>query len=167
MHVKTLEGLAGASMNMKIINTPFRVYEEAERRGDTSTMARAMGYVGETADKAENYQKKIEKGMKEEAKEALENAKSEQENAIRKRKEERGEQEKRIAESRSGNTDTVSISESGKAVSGERSDSAQAGTDSSASIEETADVIMAEPVIYTKTGEATRPESGTNISVSA
>ena len=56
-------------MNMKMMNTPFRVYEQAERRGDTSTMARAMGYVGETADKAEDYQKKIEKGMKEEAKE--------------------------------------------------------------------------------------------------
>ena len=89
MHAKTMEGLAGASMNMKMMNTPFRVYEQAERRGDTSTMARAMGYVGETADKAEDYQKKIEKGMKEEAKEARENAKSEQENAIRKRKEER------------------------------------------------------------------------------
>ena len=68
MHAKTMEGLAGASMNMKMMNTPFRVYEQAERRGDTSTMARAMGYVGETADKAEDYQKKIEKGMKEEAK---------------------------------------------------------------------------------------------------
>ena len=129
-------------------------------------MARAMGYVGETADKAEDYQKKIEKGMKEEAKEARENAKSEQENAIRKQKEERGEQEKRIAESRSGNTDTVSISESGKAVSGERSDSVQAGTDSSTPVEG-ADAIMTEPVIYTKTGEEARPESGTNISISA
>ena len=167
MHAKTMEGLAGASMNMKMMNTPFRVYEEAERSGDTATMARAMGYVGETADKAEDYQKKIEKGMKEEAKEAQEKAKSEQENAIRKRKEERGEQEKRIAESKNKNTDTVSISENGKAVAGERSDSVQAGTDSGASVEETADVIMAEPVIYTKTGEAARPESGTNLSVSA
>ena len=135
MHAKTMEGLAGASMNMKMMNTPFRVYEEAERRGDTATMARAMGYVGETADKAEDYQKKIEKGMKEEAKEAQEKAKSEQENAIRKRKEERGEQEKRIAESKNKNTDTVSISENGKAVAGERSDSVQAGTDSSVPIE--------------------------------
>lgn len=167
MHAKTMEGLAGASMNMKMMNTPLRVYEEAERRGDTSTMARAMGYVGETADKAEDYQKKIEKGMKEEAKEAQEKAKSEQENAIRKRKEERGEQEKRIAESRNKNTDTVSISENGKAVAGERSDSVQAGTDSSVPIEKTVDVVMAESVIYTKTGEAARPESGTNISVSA
>jgi len=62
--------------------------------------------------------------------------------------------------------DTVSISESGKAVSGERSDSVQVGTDSSTPVEG-ADAIMTEPVIYTKTGEAARPESGTNISISA
>ena len=168
MHAKTMEGLAGASMNMKMMNTPFRVYQEAERRGDTSVMERAMGYVGETADKAEDYQKKIEKGMKEEAKEAREKAKSEQENAVRKRKEERGEQEKRIAESRNGNTDTVSISENGKAILGDRSDlaQAQAGTVSNMPAE-TVDVVKTEPVIYTKTGEATKPESGTNISVSA
>lgn len=166
MHTKTMEGLAGASMNMKMMNTPFRVYQEAERRGDTSVMERAMGYVGETADKAEDYQKKIEKGMKEEAKEAREKAKSEQENAVRKRKEERGEQEKRIAESRNGNTDTVSISENGKAILGDRSDQAQAGTVSNMPVE-TADAVKTEPVIYTKTGEAAKSESGTNISVSA
>ena len=170
MHAKTMEGLAGASMNMKMMNTPFRVYQEAERRGDTSVMERAMGYVGETADKAEDYQKKIEKGMKEEAKEAREKAKSEQENAVRKRKEERGEQEKRIAESRNGNTDTVSISENGKAILGDRSDlaqaQAQAGTVSNMPVE-TADAVKTEPVIYTKTGEAAKSESGTNISVSA
>jgi len=41
--------------------------------------------------KAENYQKKAEKGMKEDAKEARGKAKTEQENAIRKRGEEREE----------------------------------------------------------------------------
>ena len=161
MHAKTMEGLVGANMNMKMMNTPFRVYQEAERRGDTATMERAMGYVGETADKAEDYQKKVEKGMKEEAKEAGEKAKSEQEDAIRKRKEERVEQE-----SRNGNTDTVSISESGKAVSGETSDLAQTGI-GSRPVEETADAVKTEPVIYTKAGEAVMPESDTNISVSA
>ena len=33
MHAKTMEGLAGASMSMKLMNTPIRVYKEAERRG--------------------------------------------------------------------------------------------------------------------------------------
>ena len=116
MHTKTMEGLAGASTNMKLLNTPFRVYKDAERRGDTAVMEQAMGYVGDFAEKAEDYQKKAEKGMEEDAKEAREKAKTEQENAIRKRKEEREELEKRIAESRNEDTDTVSISESGKEI---------------------------------------------------
>ena len=106
-----------------------------------------------------------EKGMKEEAKEAGEKAKTEQENAIRKRKEVREEQEKRIAESRNEDTDTVSISESGKAALDEKTDSVQTGADNGVSIEETADTVKTEPVIYTKTGETLKPESGTNLSV--
>ncbi len=164
MHTKTMEGLAGASMNMKLLNTPFRVYKDAERRGDTAVMERAMGYVGEFADKAENYQKKAEEGMKEEREEAREKAKTEQENAIQKRKEEREEQEKRIAESR--NKDTVSSNESGKATLDGKTDSVQTGADNGISAEETADAIKMERVIYTKTGEASKPESGTILSVS-
>lgn len=164
MHTKTMEGLAGASMNMKLLNTPFRVYKNAERRGDTAVMERAMGYVGEFADKAEDYQKKAEKGMEEDAKEAGEKAKTEQENAIQKRKEQREEMEKRIAESRNGDTDTVSINKSGKADG--MTDSVQTGADNGISAEETADAIKTEPIIYTKTGEASKSESGTNISVS-
>ena len=166
MHTKTMEGLAGASMSMELLNTPFRVYKDAERRGDTAVMERAMGYVGEFADKAEDYQKKAEKGMEEEAKDAGEKAKTEQENAIRKRKEQREELEKRIAESRNGDTDTVSISESGKAALDGKTDSVQTGADNGISAEETADAIKTEPVIYTKTGEASKSESGANISVS-
>ncbi len=166
MHTKTMEGLAGASTNVKLLNTPFHVYKDAERRGDTAVMERAMGYVGEFAEKSEDYQKKAEKGMKEDAKEAREKAKTEQENAIRKRKEEREEQEKRIAESRNEDTDTVSVSESGKAALDEKTDLIQTGADNSISVEETADAVKTEPVIYTKTGEALTPESGTNLSVS-
>ena len=62
MHTKTMEGLAGANMSMKLMNTPLRVYKEAERRGDTTVMERAMGYVKNFADKAEDYQKVTEKG---------------------------------------------------------------------------------------------------------
>ena len=166
MHTKTMEGLVGASMNMKLLNTPFRVYKDAERRGDTAVMKRAMGYVGDFADKAEDYQKKAEKGMKEDREEAREKAKTEQENAIQKRREEREELEKRIAESRNGDTDTVSISEIGKAALDEKTDSVQTGIDNGISVEETADAVKIEPVIYTKTGEASKPESGTNLSVS-
>ncbi len=165
MHTKTMEGLAGASTNMKLLNTPFRVYKDAERRGDTTVMERAMGYVGDFAEKAEDYQKKAEKGMKEEAKEAGEKAKTEQENAIRKRKEEREELEKRIAESRNEDTDTVSIIETGKAALDKKTDSVQTGADNGVSIGETADAVKTEPVIYTKTGEALKLESGTTLFV--
>ena len=65
-------------MSMKLMNTPIRVYKEAERRGDTAVMERAMGYASDFADKAEDYQKTTEKGMKEDAKEAREKAKAEQ-----------------------------------------------------------------------------------------
>ena len=166
MHTKTMEGLAGASTNMKLLNTPFRVYKDAERRGDTAVMERAMGYVGDFAEKAEDYQKKAEKGMKEDAKEAREKAKTEQENAIRKRKEEREEQEKRIAESRYEDTDTVSISESGKAALDKKTDSVQTGADNGISAEKTVDAVKMEPVIYTKTGESVGPEPGATLSVS-
>lgn len=40
-----MEGLAGAKTNMDLLNTPFRVYKDARRRGDLATMERAMGYV--------------------------------------------------------------------------------------------------------------------------
>ena len=97
-------------------------------------------------------------------KEAREKAKAEQENAIQKRKEQREELEKRIEESRKGDTDAVSISESGKVVLSEKSDSAQAGVENSISAEETADGIKMEPVIYTKNGE--KAEFDVNFSVS-
>lgn len=166
IHAKTMEGLAGASMSMKLMNTPIRVYKEAERRGDTAVMERAMGYASDFADKAEDYQKTTEKGMKEDAKEAREKAKAEQENAIQKRREQREELEKRIEENRKGDTDAISISESGKVVLSDKSDPAQADPDNSISAQETADSIKMESVIYTKTGEATGAKSGANISVS-
>ena len=55
MNAKTMEGLVGAKTNMDLLNSPFRVYKEARRRGDTATMDRAMGYVAEFSDKADEY----------------------------------------------------------------------------------------------------------------
>ena len=103
--------------------------------------------------------------MKEDAKEAREKAKAEQENAIQKRREQREELKKRIEENRKGDTDAISISESGKATLDGKTDSVQIGADNGTSAEETADVIKMEPVIYTKTGEASKSESGMNLSV--
>lgn len=118
MNAKTMEGLVGAKTNMDLLNSPFRVYKEARRRGDTATMDRAMGYVAEFSDKADEYKEAADRGMKEDAEEAREKAKSEREEAIQKRREEREKLEERIEESRSKNkeTDILEVSEEGRVL---------------------------------------------------
>lgn len=123
MNTKTMKGLIGAGANMKLVDTPMRVYKEARRKGDTATMERAMGYVNEFEDKADEYRVQAEKGTLEEAKEAREKAKLEREEAIEKRREER-----KVLEEQSENkpkestnpadniVDTVEISETGRAL---------------------------------------------------
>lgn len=70
MNVKVMEGLVGARINTNLMDTPMRIYKEARQKDDTATMERAMGYAGEFADKAKEYQAEIDEGMEEEAKEA-------------------------------------------------------------------------------------------------
>ena len=48
----------------------------------------------------------------------------------------------------------------------EKTDSVQTGTDNGIFVEEAEDAVKTEPVIYTKTGEALKLESGTNLSAS-
>lgn len=162
MNTKTMEGLIGARTNMELLNTPFRVYKEARRKGDTATMERAMGYVGEFSDKAQEYKAEADKGMEEDAKEAREKAKLEREKAIEKRREERKKLEERIEESRNAdtNTDIVEISEEGKVLLKDSAD-----LDSTVSDEIKTDAVK-EPVTYTKAGEVVPAEQGVSISVS-
>lgn len=124
MNTKTMEGLIGARTNINIANVPMRVYKDAERRGDTATMERAMGYVSEFEGKAEDYKTKAYDGMKEDAKETKENEKLEREKIIEKRKEEKEAEEKANNSSQEniyGNggtvTDILEISAEGKALS--------------------------------------------------
>jgi len=161
MNSKTMEGLVGARTNINLTDTPMRVYREARQKGDTETMERAMGYVGDFSDKAEDYKTEADKGMKEEAKEARENAKVQREEGIQKRREEREKLEGKIEESRDAdiNTDTVEISEEGKGLLKDNIDS-----DSMVSAEIKAEVVK-EPVTYTKTGETVSAEQGASISV--
>lgn len=166
MHTKTMEGLVGASTNMNLLNTPFRVYKEARRKGDTGTMERAMGYVNECSDKAQEYRVKAEEGMEEYAKEAREKAQTEREANIQRRRQERQELEKQMEESKNKNTDTAKIGGDDKAMKKET-----AGPDDAAQKGNTDGEIMAEAskresVIYTKTGEAGQSrQSAANISV--
>lgn len=162
MNSKTMEGLVGARTNMNLMNTPMRVFKEARRKGDTETMERAMGYVDDFSDKAEDYKVKADKGMEEDAKEAREKAKAQLEGAIQKRREEREKLEEAISESRNAdtNTDTVEISEEGKVLLKDNIDS-----DSTVSAETKTDAVK-EPVTYTKTGEAVPAEQSTSTSIS-
>ena len=64
MHTKTMEGLIGARTNMEMLNTPFRVFKEARRKGDTAMMERAMGYMGDFHEDAYEYKKEADEGMK-------------------------------------------------------------------------------------------------------
>ena len=170
MNAKTMEGLVGAKTNMDLLNSPFRVYKEARRRGDTATMDRAMGYVAEFSDKADEYKEVADRGMKEDAEEAREKAKSEREEAIQKRREEREKLEERIEESRNKNkeTDILEVSEEGRGLLKENG-----VADSNASDNINLDNTVShstktgkEPVIYTKAGEVSQQEQTVNISIS-
>ena len=158
MNTKTMEGLVGASTNMNLMNTPMRVFKEARRKGDTATMERAMGYADEFSGKAEDYKAEADKGMEEDAREAREKAKLQCEEAIQKRREEREKFEEKIEENREA--DTLEVSEEGKVL-------LKSNTDSNCSDAPKSHSDSAqESVIYTKTGEASRKEQTSSISVS-
>lgn len=149
---------------MNLMNTPMRVFKEARRKGDTETMERAMGYVGDFSDKAEEYKAEADKGMEEDAKEARKKAELQREEAVQKRREEREKLEAKIEENRNADTnaDTVEISEEGKVLLKDNLDTDAVGVET--------DVVKSdavkEPVTYTKAGDAVPMEQETSISVS-
>lgn len=158
MNTKTMEGLVGARRNIDLVNTPMRVYNQAERQGNMGAMERAMNYVHDFADKAEDYKTKAYEGMKEETKEAREQAKLDREKAIQKHREEREKFEERIEENKG--TDVVEVSEEGKVLL--KDNTALDNTD----ITETKENPVNPPVTYTKTGNINPIEPDTNISIS-
>lgn len=113
MHAKTMEGLAGAGINMKMVNVPMGIYRDAARRKDAEkakesssvihtvhmdrkkpdreeeTMEWAMGYVNTFTSKAIDYKKKAVEGILEEAQAAREEKQAELERTIEKRREDR------------------------------------------------------------------------------
>ncbi len=164
MHTKTMEGLVGARTNMNLMNTPMRIFKEARRKGDTETMERAMGYVGDFSDKAEEYKAEADKGMEEDAKEAREKAELQREEVVQKCGEEREKLEAKIEENRNAdsNTDIVEISEEGKVLLKDNLAADAVGAETDAVKSDT----VKEPVTYTKTGDAVPMEQETSISVS-
>ena len=164
MHTKTMEGLIGARTNMELLNTPFRVFKEARRKGDTEMMERAMGYMGDFHEDAYEYKEKADEGMKKDVEETRRIAEEQREEAIEKRREEREKLEERIEENRNAdtntNTDTVEISEEGKVLLKGNTELDSADSDVT-----NTDTVK-EPVTYTKTGETVSEEQSPSISVS-
>ncbi len=139
MNIQMMEGLMGASSNIRLSGTSMSVYRQASAEGDTEKMQRALGYTGECTEKAVKYQEKMDKGMEAEAEAARERAKLEQEAAIEKRREERKRTEDEQV--RPQETDLVQISEAAKAALKNNKPA------------ETAEPIDSEPVTYTPAGE--------------
>ncbi len=158
MNVKTMEGLAGASTSIRMISTPMSVAEEAERKGDTDKMQRALGYAAGMSEQAEAYSEKASQGIEADAKEAKEQEKLLQEELIQARKEDREEQEKRIeaGSAQEASFDSAELSEEGKRQAEMIAAAASVSMDS------------AQNMAYDKGGEALEAagQTGENINVS-
>ena len=150
MNVQMMDGLLGASSNIKLAGTPMSVYRQATDEGDTEKMKRALGYTGECTEKAVKYQEKLDEGMKAEK----EKAKLEQEAAIEKRREEHKRAEEGAEPGRSQETDQVQISEAAKAAL------------KNIPPVEAAEPVSSEPMIYTPAGEVSAVPAETEPSVS-
>ncbi len=162
MNVKTMEGLAGAGTSISLVSTPMNVAKEAERKGDTEKMKRALSYAGEMTEQAEGYSEKTSQGMKLDAREAKEQEKLRQEELIKARKEEREKLEKQLQEGDGKGTETEVSSDSVE-ISEEGKDQAEmAGTSSSAPVDSSGEAV------YDPSGETAEPEArtGENVDVS-
>lgn len=151
MKAGSMEGLIGASINMKLTRTPMRVFKEAERRGDTEVMERAMGYVTDFQEKAHECSDRAQEELAKELKEERKEQEIRRQQALE-RKEETKEYAEKIQENNKSNisaTDRVEISEEGKIVLKNNSQ-----TEETTSIVETTDVKM-----YTSEGKAIPSES--------
>lgn len=155
MNVRMMEGLLGASANVKLSDTSMSVYRQASAEGDTGKMEQAMKYTGACMEQASEYQKKLDKGMKDEAIAEREKAKLEQEAAIEKRREEHKKAESGMEQSQNQRVDTVQVREEARTAMADNSVGAggQAGSD---------------PVTYMETGAvvpSVRDEPAVSVSV--
>lgn len=139
MKAGSMEGLIGADVNLKMSQTPMRVYREAERRGDTEAMKRAMGYVTDFQEKAYEYSDRSQEELAGELKEEREEQEARLEQA-RERREEAKEYAEKTQESNAPiepQTDRVEISKEGEAALKNNT-----GTEGSFSIVKNTDVKM-------------------------
>ncbi len=98
MKAGTMEGLIGAGINMKLVDTPMRVYKEARRKGDLGAMERAMGYASEYQETAYEYKEHADEELRKEMKENREEQQKQREEAIEERREAQKESQKETVE---------------------------------------------------------------------
>lgn len=154
MNAKTVEGLMGASTNIRLSDTAMNVFRTASQKGDTATMERSLAYAGQMVNEANKYEDKANEGMKEDAKELKEKKAADQEKIIEKRKDDQKQLEERIEKSREPEKDTVEIS---------RDATAPEYVDTPTTTPEAVDLP---PVVYSSTGEVSNQEVQTESEIS-
>ena len=82
MQAGSMKAFLGAATNLKLGNTPMKVFKEAEARGDTEVMKRAMGYVTEFEGSARKDADKLGEETVKETREARKQQELEREQAI-------------------------------------------------------------------------------------
>lgn len=142
MQAGSMNAMIGATSNVKLASTPMRVFKEAEARGDTEVMKRAMGYVTECENNAEKDAAKLGEETIKETKEARKQQEIEREQAIAKaRQKNKIEREQALngaekptveptetTDADKKTNDRVEISDSGKAAIAEQTLSGKIGT---------------------------------------
>ena len=84
MQAGSMKAFLGASSNLRLANTPMKVFKEAEARGDTEAMKRAMGYITDFEGNAEKDADKLGEETIKETREARKQQEIEREQAIAK-----------------------------------------------------------------------------------
>lgn len=103
----SMEALLGASYSAKMVDVPMKNYKEASRKGDIGGMERAMGYVSDFTNKANDYKEKAQEELIKERKEERKKQELEREMAIEKRKKEAGEVKESLQSERNLEDKTV------------------------------------------------------------
>lgn len=134
------QALIGANVNVNIAKVPLRVYKEAERKGDTGTMERSMGYFTEFSSKAARYTEEASRETLKEQREESRERELEREKAL---------EEKRAEKKAERENDPVTISAEtdGSVKNGEAVES-----NLSAKTEAAAETTEAIPKLYTGSG---------------
>lgn len=137
MQAGSMKALMGAVTNLNLVSTPMKVFKEAGARGDTGVMKRAMGYVTEFGNNAEDDADKLGEETIKETREARRQQEIEREQAIAKaRQKNKAEREQALNETEKPTVepaettdatdadkktnDSVEISDSGKAALAEQ-----------------------------------------------